>query len=272
MHGYWNSQGYSDRPFIYTVTRISGARSFQTYIVHAHQPSSSSTSPSGDHYPIADASLPLSPTPCFTGIASFKLPEPHSRGITTQAPSAQERFSSILGPDYRPENFPPAPPLDIDAFKAVFGTAIVGDFPIVEMRKADLSDWNATRPVHERRELIFYRPLRPLPTSASANEHILVHAFEMDRNGLLMIGNHLGWGYELGTVASLSHSVVVHVNASEAVLDGEGEGWWVQEESWPRSGAGRVTLEVKIWSPKGVHVATGWQDGLCRGQEAREKL
>lgn len=122
-----------------------------------------------------------------------------------------------------------------------------------------MTAFNASKSLPERRELILYRLHKPLPpTDTSA--HILCHAFEADRNGLIMLGNHLGYGYSLGPVASLSYSFYVHVNAEEAVM--EGDGWWVQEVYWPRTSAGRGMMESRIWSPKGVHVASGYQDGI----------
>lgn len=132
----------------------------------------------------------------------------------------------------------------------------------------DMSRWNDGKPVHERRELILYRLLKPLPVEEGEgndgpNAHIAAHAFVADRNGLLMAANHLGLGWSLGRAASLSYSFVVHVNASEAVM--EGEGWWVQEVWFPRAGKGRGIVESKIWSPEGVHVATEYQDGLIQG-------
>jgi acyl-CoA thioesterase len=134
------------------------------------------------------------------------------------------------------------------------------------MRKVDMTGFNAGRSPSQRRELLLYRLLAPLPRD-DANSHVLVHAFEADRNGLLMAGNNLGMGRNLGTAASLSYSFYVHVNPDLAVMessDVEDAGWWIQEVSFPRAGAGRATLMSKIWSPRGIHVATGYQDGVLR--------
>lgn len=134
------------------------------------------------------------------------------------------------------------------------------------MRKVDMAAHNAGKPVHERRELLLYKLLRPLPPAegGDANAHVVAHAFVADRNGLLVAGNHVGFGHAFGRAASLSYSFVVHVNAEEAVMREE-EGWWVQEMWFPRTGAGRGIVESKIWSPGGVHVATEYQDGLIQG-------
>jgi acyl-CoA thioesterase len=147
------------------------------------------------------------------------------------------------------------------------GTDIVGSFPIVDMKKVDMSSFNKGKPLHERRELILYRLLEPLPAEEDANSHIVVHAYTVDRNGLLMLGNQMGMGKKFGRAASLSYSLVVHVNADEAVM--KGEGWWVQEVMFPRAAAGRGIVESKIWSPEGLHVATEYQDGLVQAYEAR---
>jgi acyl-CoA thioesterase len=144
------------------------------------------------------------------------------------------------------------------------------------MRKVDMSAYNAGRDVHERRELVLYR-LRPppLPTNDKerdgwewdANAHVAAHAYIADRNGLLMVANHIGFGFTLTRAASLSYSFVMHVGAEQAVMrhhdDGE-DGWWIQEAWFPRSGAGRGIVESKIWSPAGVHVASEYQDGLVQ--------
>jgi hypothetical protein len=164
---------------------------------------------------------------------------------------------------------------------------VVGTFPIVDMKKVDMTAFNEGKPLHERRELILYRLLHPLPVGSpvkegdddssavwDANSHVLVHAYEADRNGLLMVLNNLGFGATYGRVASLSYSFVMHVGAAEAVMDvqygGGGErtdGWWVQEVRFPRAAAGRAIVMSLIWSPAGLHVATGYQDGISRKKE-----
>jgi acyl-CoA thioesterase len=134
------------------------------------------------------------------------------------------------------------------------------------MYKVDMSGFNKNKAIPDRRELIYYRLLKPLPKE-DTNAHILCHAFEADRNSLFMLGNHLGYGHDLGIAASLSYSFYVHVNADEAVM--EGDGWWMQEVSWPRFSAGRGAMESLIWSPQGKHVATGYQDGIVLPMTAK---
>ncbi|KAK3902937.1 thioesterase-like superfamily-domain-containing protein, partial [Staphylotrichum tortipilum] len=271
INGFFTRPGISPRPFLYTITPLTTSRTFSTLSVTAHQPSVPSTNPSGDNFPLSDASLPLSP-PSFTALISLKSPAPHSAGVSTQEPSPQSRFADILSS--RPAGaWPPAPPVDITGMVEQAGPDQMGRFPVAEMRKVNMSGYNAGRPVHERRELLLYRLLKPLPSDGTdgwdANAHVAAHAYVADRNGLLMAGNHIGFGYSFARAASLSYSFVVHVNAEEAVMregDGEdGEGWWVQEVWFPRAGAGRGIVESKMWSPRGLHVATEYQDGLIQG-------
>ncbi|KAL2256872.1 hypothetical protein VTK26DRAFT_997 [Humicola hyalothermophila] len=271
IHGYFTRSGIPSRPFLYSVTPLTTtSRTFNTVSVVAAQPSQPSTSPSplASRFPLSDAALPLSP-PAFTAICSFKLPEPHSAGVSTQEDPPQKRFASILS-SRKPEEWPPSPPVDITGVVALVGADTEGKFPIAVMHKVDMSAWNEGRPVHERRELLLYK-LRGPAVSASgtdetwdANAHVAAHAYIADRNGLLMAANHIGFGWSLGRAASLSYSFVMHVNASEAVMRDE-DGWWVQEAWFPRNAAGRGIVESKIWSPGGVHVATEYQDGLIQG-------
>ncbi|KAK3313565.1 thioesterase-like superfamily-domain-containing protein [Apodospora peruviana] len=280
IHGYFTLAGKCDRPFIYDVTAVTVSRSLATFIVTAYQPSEPSTNPQGDYFPLKDASLPLLDGPCFTALCSFKLAEPHSAGVSAQEEAPQIRFREVLS-SRRPKEWLPAPIADIDAVVEFLGGHHVGAFPMVDMKKVDMTVFNEGKPYHERRELILYRLLKPLPPAVDdggsghdANSHVLVHAYAADRNGLLMAGNHLGFGYSMGKAATISNTFVVHVNADEAVMrycedEDVSEGWWMQEVCFPRAGAGRGIILNKIWSPEGVHVATEYQDGIIRSWEKR---
>lgn len=187
--------------------------------------------------------------------------------MSTQEAPPQTRFADILGS--RPADaWPPAPPVDITGMVEIAGTDQPGRFPIAVMHKVDMTAYNAPRPVHERRELLLYKLRAPLPSDGTAcwdaNAHVAAHAYVADRNGLLMAGNHVGFGHAFGRAASLSYTFVMHVAAAEAVMRDE-DGWWVQEVWFPRAAAGRGIVESKIWSPRGVHVATEYQDGLVQG-------
>ncbi|KAH6839556.1 thioesterase-like superfamily-domain-containing protein [Chaetomium sp. MPI-CAGE-AT-0009] len=258
IHGYFTRAGIPARPFLYTVTPLTASRTFSTLSVTAHQPSQPSTNPAGDHFPPADAALPLSP-PCFTALCSFKLPEPHSEGVSAQEPPPQQRFAAILA-QRPPHAWPPAPP---------------------SISRASWS-WSAPTSPAGSPSRICARLWKPLPlplpgkgegeVDGDASAHVAAHAYVADRNGLLVVGNHVGFGHAFGRAASLSYSFVVHVNGEEAVMREGEDQWWVQEMCFPRAAAGRGVVESKIWSPSGVHVATEYQDGLVQGMGLVGKL
>jgi len=299
IHGFFSEAGHDDRPFIYEVTTLASNPLFPNLLVTARQPSVPSTSTERDFYPLADADLPLGPV-CFSAMVSFR-PEGISQ-LDAQESPPQERFREILQ-SRKPAEWNPSPITDIEGILGFIPGArkAVGMFPGLEMRKVDMTSYNKGRPMYERREIILYRLLAPLPANAPTSEsgseeesdgpdaHICAHAFGADRNGLLMIGNHAGYGNELGRAASLSYSFVVHVDAADAVMNycsddneidkDEGKGnsnsnsnsksytdgeWWLQETSFPRVQTGRGIVHSKIWSPRGVHVATEYQDGIIR--------
>ncbi|RKL04084.1 hypothetical protein BFJ68_g11269 [Fusarium oxysporum] len=226
--------------------------------IHPTQPSSNLSGP----FPDSDSEAPLG-SPCLTSIVTFKRPVSSSDEVQGIPP--QKRFKDILS-SRKPDQWNPCPQADVDALKAKFPNEGHGAFPILDMYKVDMSDFNKSKAIPDRRELIYYRLLKPLPKE-DTNAHILCHAFEADRNSLFMLGNHLGYGHDLGIAASLSYSFYVHVNADEAVM--EGDGWWMQEVSWPRFSAGRGAMESLIWSPQGKHVATGYQDGIVLPMTAK---
>ncbi|KAF5653089.1 thioesterase thiol ester dehydrase-isomerase [Fusarium sp. NRRL 25303] len=261
IHAVFTNPGLSDRPFILDVFEVHSSRSFSTRLVHARQPTQSSSNLSGP-FPDSDSEAPLG-SPCLTSIVTFKRPVSSSDEVQGIPP--QERFKDILS-SRKPDQWNPCPQADVDALKAKFPNEGHGAFPILDMYKVDMSDFNKDKAIPDRRELIYYRLLKPLPKQ-DTNAHILCHAFEADRNSLFMLGNHLGYGHDLGIAASLSYSFYVHVNADEAVM--EGHGWWMQEVSWPRFSAGRGAMESLIWSPKGKHVATGYQDGIILPMTAK---
>ncbi|KAI0538066.1 thioesterase-like superfamily-domain-containing protein [Xylaria digitata] len=283
IHGFFSEAGHSDRPFIYEVTNLASNASFPNILVTVRQPTLPSTNPEWDCFPETDADLPLGPV-CFSAMISFR-PDTVSR-FDTQEPSAQARFGDILN-SQRPAEWDPAPIADIDGLLATIPGArhAVGTFPCLDMRKVDMRAYNAGRPLHERRELILHRLLAPLPNDNSRNAdevcavggpdaHICAHAYAVDRNGLLMIGNHTAeLGHEVTGGASLSYSFVVHVNADDAVMmyDEGDEEWWVQEACFPRVHSGRGIIHSKIWSPRGVHVATMYQDGITRWKSRGQK-
>ncbi|KAL2682779.1 hypothetical protein Neosp_007234 [[Neocosmospora] mangrovei] len=261
IHAVFTNPGRSDRPFILDVSEVHSSRSFSTRLVNARQPTYPSSNPAGP-FPISDAEGQLDNT-CLTCLVTFKRPVPSPDDVQDTPP--QERYRDILS-SRNPDEWDPCPQADLDGLKAKFPNAGHGAFPILDMYKVDMTAFNADKPIPDRRELIYYRLLKPIPKE-DVNAHVVTHAFEADRNSLFMLGNHLGYGHDLGIAASLSYSFYVHVNAEEAVM--EGDGWWIQEASWSRFSAGRGAMESRMWSPEGKHVATGYQDGIVLPMTAK---
>jgi hypothetical protein len=239
---------------------LPNSKSFANAQVLARQPLSPSSVV--DHFPASDADLPLGPI-CFTGIVSLTLPQPHSLGVSMQAPSAWERFSDILN-SRKPSEWGTVPSIDTDSLIELIGPNTTETFPIVHSHKVNLSKRNVSLPYHERRELLLYRLVAPLPIDepgvCGANAHPLVHAYQCDRNGLLMLANHLR--YDVFRAGSMSYSFVLHVNADETRMEFGEDQWWIHEWSFKRVGAGRGQIEAQVWSPEGLHVATMYQDGM----------
>jgi hypothetical protein len=247
---------------IYDTASLSTGRTFRTSLITARQPRMAAKSHRDEVFSTADAEQPLGNI-CFSCICSFKKPD--IAFTSYHQPSPQERFTSILN-SRSPLSWPLSPSLDIKAVTDAFPDSGGASFPMVEMRKVDMTEHNSSLPIPERRELLLYRLLAPL-SADEPNSHVLVHAFVGDRNSLLVVGNYVGFGHKFGMAASLSYAFFVHTNVDQAVMkfgQAETKGWWIQEASWPRFDAGRAMLVTKHWSPEGLHVATGFQDGLLR--------
>jgi hypothetical protein len=158
----------------------------------------------------------------------------------------------------------------------------------------------------DRRQLILYSirgslpPILKSPPPAKsrtisykreANLHACTHLYASDRNSLFIIPNHLGLGDKFTRMASLSHTVIFHVDAEQLFLPNEptdkppnaaptqmeGNGsanpdpkakerkWFVQESWTTRVSGGRGLHTSRLWDPEsGVHLATTIQDGLIR--------
>ncbi|KAG9250729.1 thioesterase-like superfamily-domain-containing protein [Emericellopsis atlantica] len=255
IQGVFSRPGLQDRPFIYDVSNISTGRSFSTQLVVARQPFEPSSKPEGP-FPLSEADLPLDEV-AFTSLTTFKRPTDTPSEVQ-ERDSPQVRFAEILQ-SRAADEWEASPQADIDIVRETFPMKGHGSFPILDMYKVDMTGYNASKDIPDRRQLTLYRLHKPVPED-DINAHILCHAYESDRNGLIMLGNHLGYGYSLGPTATLSYSFFVHVNGDEAVM--RGDGWWVQEMWWPRVSAGRCMQETRLWSPEGKHIASGYQDGM----------
>lgn len=123
-----------------------------------------------------------------------------------------------------------------------------------------------------------YRTIGVIPP-ASYNLHACAHIYASDRNSIEIVGNALGWADDVGSIGSLSHSVIFHVPRDGLVIQ-EGE-WWVQEARTVRSGEGRGLHSSWIWrvggeigdrrtGEKDMHVASQWQEGMIRRTKEKD--
>ena len=135
------------------------------------------------------------------------------------------------------------------------------NFPGLEIRRVNMTPYNSSKSPSYYRQLSYYRPIGIIPPT-DYNLQACAHLYASDRNSLFVISKALGFGDEVGTMGSISHSVIFHVSSKELVLK-EGQ-WWCQEAWAPRSGGGRGLHESRLWDCNGVHIASTWQDGLVR--------
>jgi acyl-CoA thioesterase len=133
------------------------------------------------------------------------------------------------------------------------------------MRKVDMTQRNSTKHPSDWTNINIYRPIGIISLE-DYNLNACAHIYASDRNSLYIVSNAVGFGDEVGTMGSLSHSVVLHVSSKELPLK-TGE-WWIQEAWTPRSGQGRGMHESRIWDSTGKHIASSWQEGMVRRAES----
>lgn len=253
-NGYWVQAGHANRPFIYEVQTLSQTRSFVLRQVTARQP----TSPSEEcPFPASDASKALGP-PAFVLTCSFKRSEPGSGyGVKFDA----DKYGELLRTD--PASL--STDAKVPSLSGV-GKIKLADFPGLDCRTPDLTDYNQRVEGVSRRRLHLYRA--SLPVEADPNLLAAVHAYVSDRAGLSVVFNAFG-AKQLGMAGSLNHKVVFHVNPEELKITDQT--WFIQEMSSSRGGEGRGTIETRIWGPSGDLVVSTVQDAMFR-QPVQAKL
>lgn len=137
----------------------------------------------------------------------------------------------------------------------------VDNLPGLDVRKVDMSIFNNNKQPEDWRQLSYYRCLGEVPLDLP-NLHACAHLYASDRNSLFLISNAVGFGDEIGSMGSLSHSVVFHVKSDELLM--KGEDWWCQEAWTSRSEGGRGMHESHIWNKDEVMIASTWQEGQVR--------
>ncbi|KAH1268580.1 hypothetical protein KXX33_004104 [Aspergillus fumigatus] len=240
---------------------------------------------------------------CFSCLCSFKRSE-GQQTFHHQPGPAQERFRALLA-GKKPEDHPRSPSVDADWWieQVQRGNIAEPEFPGLDVRKVDMTSYNATEEVKQSpekyRQLTLYA-LKGSPhdsdvalskqdlkardqTGEFDNLYACAHMYASDKNSLLLIPRALGhktWS----AMASLTLTVVFH-HHGEALrmidwdVGQEEDGkrlprkWFIQEGWTPTSGEYRAIHESYLWSPDGVLLATSYQDSLLRLQNlGRGKL
>lgn len=138
------------------------------------------------------------------------------------------------------------------------------EFPGLESRKVDMRPYNRPLPPLDRRQLLYYRVIGS--TSQDPNLHACAHLYASDRNSLFIVANNLDVGDKFTQMASLSHTVVFHTPIADMMMtDEQGDKVWFCKEDWTtRAAGGRGIHQSRMIGPKGVHVASSWQEGMVR--------
>ncbi|KAL4983167.1 thioesterase-like superfamily-domain-containing protein [Aspergillus falconensis] len=253
-NGYWTQAGCADRPFIYKVKTLSLTRSFALRQVTARQPTSASTQ---CPFLVSDAGKELGPV-AFALTCSFKRPESGQPGYGLEFDAG--KYGELLRAD-------PAVAHPRDVYlRGPNGAELIrlADFPSIDVRTPDVRAYNEGKSGTAHQRLHMYRALGTLGVDLGLIP--AMHAYVSDRAGLDVL-RHAFEVDQFGVSGSLSHKIVFHVSPEEMIFDENG--WFVQEMSSSRGGAGRGLIDSCIWSPGGVLVATTIQDALFRDGQAK---
>jgi len=254
---------------------------------------------------------------CFTCTCSFKRAEASPVNYQDTV-DLKEKYRDVLE-GKEPFDHPESPSQDSKWFHETYLPDNPNHFnPLggLHLRKVDMKAYNTPRQPIDRRQLIFYSlrgSLPPISNPSSlnkktkkptftreANLHAIAHLYASDRNSLFIIPNHLGLGGDITRMASLSHTVIFHVDVDKLFMAPEpaakppnaaptqvtenceanpskGAHWrkWFMQESWTTGVQGGRGLHTsRLWDPdSGLHLATTLQDGLVRFKgDARLKL
>ena len=252
--GHFHLPGSRTTPFIYHVKRIRDGRSFASREV--------SVMIEGD-----------TAGPVFTSTCSFKKTEPSI--LDVQEPVDLWKVYGASLRNKRPEDSEEVPGVDVPWYwKLRSETGQNDEFPGLDMRKADMTEYNRDRHPLERKGLIFYRGVGHLPQDP--NLHLCAHLYASDRNSLYIVTNQLDVGDLYTQMSSLVHQTSFHGNienlmfgpskSDDSQMDDSSESgrWYCKEDTTLRVANGRAMLHGRLFASNGAHIATATQDGLIR--------
>ncbi|KAF2397700.1 Thioesterase/thiol ester dehydrase-isomerase [Trichodelitschia bisporula] len=246
--GWFTLQGDTSRPFVYRVRNVRQGGSYCQRQVDVWQEPD------------------LEKGVCFTAICSFKRPEPTYNDRQHEG-DLRAKYKAVLD-GKRPEDWPEAPGVDSPYYWTTERErGYIDPFPGLQSRKVDMSAYNEGKATLEKRQLQYYSIIGDMPpVKEQPNLHACAHLYASDRNGLFPIPNFLDLGDQYQAIASLSHTVILHVEADGLNMIGPtGKPYWfLHEIEVTRIAHGRAMTNYKLWREDGVHVATCVQDGLLR--------
>lgn len=232
---------------------------------------------------------------CFTALVSFKRSEKAAVDVQETLNLDQEYASVLAGK--QPFDHPESPSLGSEWFQKVYmeqHPEHYNPLPGLHLRQVNMRAYNESRKPTDRRQLAFYSLRGRIGADVNPNMHAIAHLFASDRNSLFLIARHLDLADKMRRTASLSHTVIFHVDVGQMLMRDEPPGrseksppteaprdqdwtgkadeskrkWYVQEAWTSRAGGGRGLHQSRLWDPEsGVHIATTIQDGLVRFQE-----
>lgn len=297
MTGFFILPGRIDVPFIYKVRKVRDGGVYCLRSVEVYQlPEEESSHPSArateqgtmvERRPTDLADF----TPCFTATVSFKRQEDPTQysDLRYQTPRIsaghlRKTYGSVLA-GKKPVDQPIAPALDAtwwtQGLDAEAGTEIGRKFPGVDIRKVDMSVYNAGLGILDRagewRQLSLYRLITDDEEdgagdheTSTLNLHACAHLYASDRNSLFLITRALGFEYQVVPITSLSHTVIFHGDPTELrMCDQQGKPTWFLQEAWTENGGlNRGCHESRLWRCNGGGkdeiIATTKQDGMIR--------
>ncbi|QDS75990.1 hypothetical protein FKW77_004369 [Venturia effusa] len=244
--GWFTLQGQTDRPFVYRVENIREGGSYCQRQVNVTQ----------------DASKGV----CFTCICSFKKAEVSNNERQLDF-DLREKYKAVLR-GKKAEDWPECPGIDSPYWWEIEQKrGWIDPFPGLSMRKVDMAAYNHPRKTLDRRQLQYYKVIGEMPSlEEDPNLHAIAHLYASDRNGLFPIPNFLDLGDEYLAIASLSHTVIFHVEALglRMVQEDGSEPWFVVETAIDKIAHGRAFASHRLWREDGLHVASCFQDGMLR--------
>ncbi|KAH6694790.1 thioesterase-like superfamily-domain-containing protein [Leptodontidium sp. MPI-SDFR-AT-0119] len=266
MHGNFLLPANASVPLIYVVDLLRSGQSYSTRYVTVRQSHAASQN-SNDPGDIV-----------YVCLCSFQKSE---KGVLEHQPQYPHYFDTLSNV---PESHPLVQDVDVPWWEEYAKkTGHISQYQGVEVRKVNMVDWNAQKPLHKRRQLHLYKFVGSIPEE-DINLHLCGHLYASDRSSLLTLINAAGVSDRIAHLATITHTVIFHRDARKTAsfsqcqpFSTEGEskndGWFLLESFNDRTGGGRGFYRARIWDMKSlVLVASIMQDGVVRVKQDVKRL